>query len=392
MNDDELGLFDEHTERDNRSRGRRIKLTVFGLIVVLLIGVGVWYGWRQLSGLGGYDDFAGPGEKDVVIEVKGGDSTGAIAGTLAEQGVVASSRAFVEASESDARVRAVQPGFYVMRTKISGADAVTRIVDPKSRVGNLQIRPGAQLDDVEKKDGSVTPGIVSLLSKASCAELDGKSTCVKVEDLRKVASTADLAALGAPEWAVADASRAEPNRRLEGLIAPSVYDVRPGATAEELWKKVLTDSSALLQSFGLPTIADNTGFTPYQVLTMASLVQREGIQKDFAKVSRVIYNRLKIGMELAFDSTVNYVLDRPNIATSDADRGRAGAYNTYKNTGLTPTPISAASRDAIVSVIEPEAGNWLFFVLCEKDGTSCFADTYEKHLANRELARRNGAF
>jgi UPF0755 protein len=392
MNDDELGLFDEHTERDNRSRGRRIKLTVFGLIVVLLIGVGVWYGWRQLSGLGGYDDFAGPGEKDVVIEVKGGDSTGAIAGTLAEQGVVASSRAFVEASESDARVRAVQPGFYVMRTKISGADAVTRIVDPKSRVGNLQIKQGAQLDDVKKKDGSVTPGIVSLLSKASCAELDGKSTCVKVEDLRKVASTADLAALGAPEWAVADASRAEPNRRLEGLIAPSVYDVRPGATAEELWKKVLTDSSALLQSFGLPTIADNTGFTPYQVLTMASLVQREGIQKDFAKVSRVIYNRLKIGMELAFDSTVNYVLDRPNIATSDADRSRAGAYNTYKNTGLTPTPISAASRDAIVSVIEPEAGNWLFFVLCEKDGTSCFADTYEKHLANRELARRNGAF
>jgi UPF0755 protein len=125
---------------------------------------------------------------------------------------------------------------------------------------------------------------------------------------------------------------------------------------------------------------------------MASLVQREGIQKDFAKVSRVIYNRLKIGMELAFDSTVNYVLDRPNIATSDQDRNRAGPYNTYKNTGLTPTPISSPSKEALVATVEPEAGNWLFFVLCQKDGTSCFADTYEKHLANRDLARRNGAF
>lgn len=392
MSDDELGLFDDHGDRDNRSRGRTIKLAVFGLLVVLLIGAGVWYGWRQLSGLGGYDDFAGPGERDVVVEVKGGDSTGAIAGTLVEQGVVASSRAFVEAAETDTRVRAVQPGYYVLRTKISGQDAVKRIVDPEARVGNLQIKPGTQLDDIKKSDGSVTPGIVSLLSKASCAELDGKSTCVPVEQLRKVMSTAELGSLGVPEWALADAGKAEPARRLEGLVAPSVYDVKPGSTAEELWKKVVTDSSALLQSYGMPTIAETSGFTPYQFLTMASLVQREGIEKDFGKVARVIYNRLKIGMELAFDSTVNYVLDRPNIATSDKDRAKAGPYNTYKNTGLTPTPISAPSKEALAAVAEPEPGKWKFFVLCQKDGTSCFAETYEQHLQNREIARQNGAF
>ncbi|MGW5054639.1 endolytic transglycosylase MltG [Actinokineospora sp. NPDC004072] len=389
---DELDLFDDNSDREQGARGKRIKLAVFGVLVVLLIGAGVWYGWRQLSGLGGYDDFAGPGETDVVIEVKAGDSTGAIAGTLVEQGVVASSRAFVAAAEDNAQVRAVQPGFYVMRTKISGQDAVTRIVNPKARVGNLQIKPGTQLHDVKKSSDEVTPGVVSLLSKASCAELNGKSTCVPVEELLKVAEKGDLASLGVPDWALADAAKAPAARRLEGLIAPAVYDVRPGATAEELWKKVLADSSAHWQSYGMPSIADSSGFSPYQFLTMASLVQREGIAKDFGKVARVIYNRLEIGMALAFDSTINYVLDRPNIATSDADRNKAGPYNTYKNMGLTPTPISAASKDALAAVAEPPAGKWLFFVLCEKDGTSCFAETFEQHQANRDLAKRNGAF
>ncbi|UVS78280.1 endolytic transglycosylase MltG [Actinokineospora sp. UTMC 2448] len=391
MNDG-LDLFDDHSDRDHRSRGKRVKLAVFGLLIVLLIGAGVWYGWRQLSGLGGYDDFAGPGETDIVIEVKPGDSTGAIAGTLVEQGVVASSRAFVAAAENNAQVRSIQPGFYVMRTKISGQDAVTRIVDPEARVGNLQIKPGTQLHDIKKADNTVTPGVASLLSKASCAELNGKSTCVAAKDLLQVAEKADLANLGVPDWALADANKAPRERRLEGLVAPAVYDVRPGATAEELWTKLLADSSAHWQSYGMPGIADSSGFTPYQFLTMASLVQREGIEKDFGKVARVIYNRLEIGMELAFDSTVNYVLDRPNIATSDADRERAGPYNTYKNMGLTPTPISSASKEALAAVAEPPAGKWLFFVLCQKDGTSCFAETYEEHLDNRDLARENGAF
>lgn len=391
---DELDLFDDQTDRDAASRrgSRRIKLAVFGLLVVMLIGAGVWYGWRQLSGIGGYEDFAGPGETDVVIEVKGGDSTGTIAGTLVEQGVVASSRAFVTASESDTRVRAVQPGFYVMRTKISGQDAVKRIVDPESKVGNLQIKPGTQFDDIERPGGAKVPGIATLLSKASCAELNGKSTCVPPKKLREVAAKADLASLGVPDWAIADAEKAEPARRLEGLVAPAVYDVKPGASAEELWKKLITDSSALLQSFGLPTLADSTGFTPYQLLIMASLVQREAIASDFGKVARVTYNRLAAGDRLEFDSTVNYVLHRPDVATSDSDRGRDGPYNTYKNTGLPPTPISAPSKEAIAAAAEPEPGDWMFFVLCEKDGTSCFAKTYDQHLANIATAKANGAY
>lgn len=404
---DDLGLFEERPSRERprrptasaaarkakqKRKKRRNRLAVFGIVVALLIGGGVWFGFRQLSGLGGYEDFSGAGERDVVFEVKGGDSTGIIASRLAEDGIIASSKAFLAAAQDEAKVRSIQPGYYVMRTKISGKAAVEKIVAPDSKVGNLQIRAGTQLDDLTNGT-AVTPGVISLLSTASCATLDGKKTCVPVEELTKVAETGDLKALGVPEWAIHDASRApEPKRRLEGLIAPDVYDVKPGSTAEELWTKLITESSARLQSYGMPKIAETTGMTPYQVLVIGSLIQREAIKADFEKVSRVTYNRLAKAMKLEYDSTINYVLDRPAITTKPEDRAKAGPYNTYANTGLTPTPIAAVSKEAIVAAAKPVDGTWLFFVKCEKNGLSCFANTNDEHEANVKRARANGAY
>ncbi|HEU5107085.1 MAG TPA: endolytic transglycosylase MltG [Micromonosporaceae bacterium] len=406
METDELGLFsDRHAERGRRQparrrrkprrgAGRKITMVVVTLVVLGLIGAGVWYGLTQVLGidLDGYDDYAGPGEQDVVVEIPTGASTGVIAGRLVDAGVVASNKAFVKAAEGNQKVLGIQPGYYVMKTKTSAKDAITQILDPESRRGRLEIRGGWQLDDITKGDGKVEPGIVQRLADASCAELNGKSTCVPVEELRETAKTADLAALGVPEWAVPVAAALEPQRRLEGLIVPGVYDVRPGSTAQELWQKVISESATQMQAIGLPKVAEQTGFTPYQVLTMASLIEREAIEKDFGKVSRVTYNRLVNDMPLQYDSTVNYVLDRPDIRTKAEDRERAGPYNTYATRGLPPGPISAPSAKAIAAAVTPEAGNWLYFVRCQKDGTSCFAENARQHEQNVEQAQANGAY
>lgn len=400
MSGDDLDLFaDDRTEqiravgRKGRPKARRrTVLWVSMALVLALIGVGGWYGLTEVLDIGSYDDYAGKGERDVVVQVQDGDSTGDIAASLTDADVVASSKAFVKAAEDDDRVVGVQPGFYVMKTKSSGADAVARIVDAKFRVGNLQIKPGSQFDDVAKSDGTVAPGIVSMLSKASCADLNGKSTCVPVEELAAVVAQADLAKLGVPEWAVPDAGRAEPKRRLEGLVMPGVYDVKPGSSAEGLWKGLMAESATQLQAAGLPNSADETGFTPYQVLVMASLIEREAVETDFAKVSRVTYNRLADGMKLEYDSTINYVLDRPEIRTNAEDRAQPGPYNTYQNTGLPPTPISAASAEAVKAAATPEDGGWVFFVRCEKDGRSCFATTIEEHEQNIAEAQARGAY
>lgn len=372
---------------------RRTFLWIGMVVVLALIAVGGYYGYKQLTGIGDYEDFAGQGTEDVVIQVNSGESTGDIGKTLTDAGVVASSRAFVAAAESNSKVRGVQPGYYVMKKKSSGANAVKQIVDPKAQVGQFQIKPGAQLESITSQGGVAVEGIIALLAKASCADLNGKSTCVPPEQLSEVAKTADLAKLGVPDWAVPDASKApEPQRRLEGLIAPGVYDVKPGSTAEELLTQLVTASAEQLQAWNMPTLAENTGYTPYQVLVMASLVEKEAITADFGKVSRVTYNRLHDGMRLQYDSTINYVLDRPAIRTNSSDREKVGPYNSYANTGLPPTPISAPGKQALDAAAAPEPGEWVYFVKCEKNGTSCFAVTIDEHEANKEKARQNGAY
>ncbi len=382
---------DDPPRRGRGGRGKRALGWIGAIAVIVLLAGAAWFGARELLGFG-YEDYEGSGESDVLVQVADGDTTSSIAGKLEENDVVASAKAFVEASEGDSRVLSVQPGYYVMKTRMSGSSAVEQLVSPRARVGQLEIRGGTELDDTVQPDDKVTDGVLSLLSKASCADLNGTSTCVPVEQLREAAKTADLAALGAPPWAAEAVAEVDDYRRIEGLIVPGVYDVRPGADANELLGMVLQKSASRLRAAGLPDDAEPTGKTPYEVLIIASVIEREAVKQDFEKVSRVIYNRLDEGMRLEMDSTVNYPLDEPVIRTDPADRQRPGPYNTYQNTGLPPTPIGAPSEQAIEAAEEPAEGDWLFFVKCEKNGLSCFSETYDEHRRNVEDAQSRGVF
>ncbi|RKT56423.1 endolytic transglycosylase MltG [Saccharothrix australiensis] len=401
---DDLGLFSEpDVHQDERPRGAkaarraevRRKRTILWVVVALVLaggGVGAYYGYRTLSGIGSYDDYPGTGEADVVVEVKDGDLVTTIATTLRDQEVVASTRAFTEAGKGDSRVTAIQPGFYLMKTKMSGQAAVDRMTDPKAKVVPLEVRGGNVLHDITGVDGKVTKGILSMLSDASCAELDGVRKCVSPQELRDAAENADAAALGVPDWALADFNRAPREHRLEGLITRGLYHLKPGASAPELLKSVIETSNTRLQGYGIPAGTSGTGFRPYEVLVIASLIEKEGLEKDFAKISQVIYKRLSIEQILQFDSTVNYKLDRPIVTTSDEDRDRSGPYNTYKVKGLPPTPIGSPSREAIRAAISPEPGPWLYFVKCQKDGTTCFSENYDEHRRLSDKARAEGVF
>jgi UPF0755 protein len=403
---DDLQLFDQgeriapRSRRDARARraraqARRRKRAVTGFVVFLLLGAlgaGAWYGWRELRGIGEVADYAGTGETQLVIEVADGATTAQIGAELVKADVVASGAAFVRAAAGNADVRSVQPGFYRMRTKMSGASAVGLLVDPTSRVGQLEIRGGTQLDDVAQPNGTVVPGVLSLIAQATCTELNGQSTCLTADGLREAMTATEPAALGVPDWAQAAAAAAEPRRRLEGLIMPGVYNVRPGVPAVDVLKAVVGSSVFRMQAAGMPAATQSTGYTPYEVLVIASLVEKEGITADFGKVARVVYNRLARPMPLQFDSTINYPLDRQEVTTTSADRTTPGPYNTYLNQGLPPTPIAAVSSGAIQAAIAPEAGDWIYFVKCQTDGQSCFAVTDAEHNANVADARARGVF
>ncbi|MEU8633854.1 endolytic transglycosylase MltG [Amycolatopsis sp. NPDC048633] len=382
--------YEDEPKKPRKKKSKRALGWVAALVVIVLLAGGAYYGFNKVFG---YDDFEGTGDGDVLFQVDDGDSTSAIGAKLATAGVVASGKAFVKAGEDNSKLSRIQHGFYVMKSHMSGAAAVDRILAAGSRVGQLEIRPYTQFDDITQPDGKVTPGVYSLMAKASCAQIDGKSTCVSADDLRKVVDAADLKTLGAPDWAIEPANKADrKDRRLEGLIAPGLYDVRPGASAQEIVGQLVRSSTEAIQNAGLSPQSTGPEMTPYQTLIIASIIEREAVKADFGKLSRVIYNRLAINMRLQMDSTVNYVLDRPTLATNDGDREKAGAYNTYKITGLTPTPISVPSADAIQAAVHPVAGDWVYFVKCEKNGLSCFGVTFDDHKKNVEKAKANGAF
>ncbi|GAB2850177.1 endolytic transglycosylase MltG [Lentzea nigeriaca] len=404
---DDLGLFtdpdvDERRplkrergrENSARAKAKKRKKTIMWLVVALVLAVGMGgavYGYRELRGIGSYDDFTGSGETDTIIEVQDGEVISQIASTLYDNGVVASARAFIEASKSDARVTSVQPGFYLMKTKMSGKQAVARMIDEKTRVPAVQIIGGIKLTDIKVGD-KLVKGIYSQLADASCTEKDGVKKCLTADEIKAAAEQTDPVALGVPEWALADVKKAEPQYRLEGLIMRGVYQVKPGVSAVEMIRSVIVASTQKLQGAGIPGGTANTGFRPYEVLVIASLIEKEAIEKDFTKVSQVIYNRLKEPMALQFDSTINYKNNQPHIRTSDADRAKPGPYNTYKNLGLPPTPIGSPSQQAIAAALKPEGGNIMYFVKCEKDGTSCFSVTIDEHNAKDQKAQKDGIY
>jgi UPF0755 protein len=382
------------TERARVRRRRRKRVIVAAVVLVVLVGAGgaAYYGWRALSGFGSTPDYSGTGTADVIVQIADGASTSDIAATLADARVVASTKAFIRAAEAQPRVRSVQPGYYKVRTTMSGSAAVNALIDPAGRVGQLDFKGGVQLDDTTLPGGGKNPGLLSQIAHASCADLNGRSTCVSATDLRTAMATTDPAALGVPDWATGPVAAVEPNRKLEGLIVPGRYDVKPGSTAAELLTSVVRASATRLQAAGLPNSADKSGFTPYQILIIGSLVEKEGITGDFGKIARVVDNRLAKPMKLEFDSTINYPLDRQVVTTSPEDRARPGPYNLYLNLGLPPTPIGAPSTDAVTAAINPDSGGWLFFVKCQTDGMSCFANTPQEHQANVDSARARGVF
>lgn len=375
-------------------RRRRGLLITFALVLVVLIvgffGVKSWLEDRRVQPAA---DYTGTGVSDVVVRVNQGDAGSDIAATLVENDVIASTGAFVGAAHGRTDLGSIQPGYYKLVTQIPAATAVDMLIDPGNRVGQFVIPEGRQLDDINAVTGQVTPGIFSLIATASCVELDGTESCVTADEVRQAATDADLDALGVPQWARSSVEQVDdPARRIEGLIASGSWDIDPSATPVEMLNDLVTRSALRYESTGLLNSGSNTGLSPYETLVAASLVERESQPQDFAKVARVIINRLEIDMMLQFDSTVNYALDEVEIGTSDADRARVTPWNTYAKTGLPLTPISSPSIEALQATENPEPGEWIFFVTIDRQGTTVFTNTIEEHNAQVDVASRNGVF
>lgn len=355
-------------------RRRQLAIALAIALVILLVGTTgyVVYARTVLA----KRDFEGNGTGDVVmVRVEQGDSVSALAPELVDQGIVGSRWALVhEAERSGADLMA---GYYPLRKEMSARAALAVLTDDKQRQGVVDIPTGSTLDDVKVVGGKTRPGIFTLISEQTCRD---PKACKTVDQLKEASATTPLDKLGVPSWATEPVTRrgADP-RRIEGLIAPGIHVFDPQASAADILASVVKDSAAIYEDTGLSQASQRVGLTPYQMITAASLVEREAPADDFAKVARVILNRLAIDQRLEFDSTVNYAVDAQEVATTKEDRARETPWNTYARSGLPETPISSPGIRALQAVENPAPGDWLYFVTIDRDGTTVFNRTFEDH-------------
>lgn len=382
-----------HRSNRRRSLRRRVRKTV-GLFAVMLFCVGAlgFAGVKLLHWQGPGKDYSGPPGPIVVIEVNQGDTADQIAQTMLAKGVVASTSVFYKAAIHNSGMSALQPGYYALASHTTGAAAVLALMSNGSRVGNLVLSEGRQLmDSHDANTGAPKLGIYSKIAAASCYGPAGQQHCISAADLQTAGASTDLAGLGVPAWATTEVSQAPDRaRQLEGLIASGTWDFDPTATPTAILRQLVSGSAAKYEATGLIATAATVNQTPYRMLIAASLVEREALPQDMAKVARVIFNRLAINQPLEFDSTVNYDLDATAVATTDDARAKSTPWNTYAKSDLPATPISSPSIDALKAVEAPTPGPWLYFVTVNSSGTTLFTADYQEHLKNIKLAEESG--
>jgi UPF0755 protein len=362
-NDDDGLQHDEH-RRDHRSHRKARGWGVPGCLAVLVaLAILVGGGYYALTtGVGalkdrlsGPEDYPGPGAGQVLVEVHKGDSGADIGNTLKSKGVVKSVDAFTQAFSANSLAQGIQVGFYELRKQMKASDAVDFLVDPANLIQ----------DSVTIPEGLRVVDIVAILAD--------KTDFTKKQFTKVLDSPGEL---GLPSYADGDP---------EGYLFPATYAFPPKSTPTSMlkamvdrWKQAATDAD-------LEGAASQLGYTPKELMIVASLVEAEARGNDMAKVARVIYNRLE-GNEtdglLQIDATINYAMDRQlGVGLTLEDLNYDSPYNTYQNAGLPPGPIEAPGDAAIEAATHPADGDWFYYVTVNlKTGETKFTSDYDQFL------------
>jgi UPF0755 protein len=297
------------------------------------------------------------GLEEKTIEIPKGATGSQIASILFEAGIVKSSQAYFRVAVGDSRSEKVAPGSHRLTLRISAQQALEQLLDPERIPNLIRVAEGAWKSEVQQ------------------AFLDYGFTKSEVKT------------------AFSNLKLPQGFSNSEGLIFPAQYSFPIGTTAQVAAQSMINRFSD--DPYGLKLLQGNKQFSASQLLTIASMIQAESTNEDFTKVSRVIYNRLKIGMPLQMDSTVHFVMQaRGDIFLSRKSTMVNSPYNTYRKYGLPPGPICSPGADAIKAALEPLAGDWLYFITVAP-GDTRFTSSFDQFSEWKILYTKNrkaGAF
>jgi len=346
------------------------------IFVCLLVLAGAFAFWVRSEMNRPYRGFSA---SQVFVDIPRGTSRWNTASILQQNGVIHSRLAFYLISERH-RHRSLQAGEYLFQRAQTSRQVFYQIAGGHIYVHVIVVPEGWTMFDI-------------------ASELERQKLCTRAEFLI-VAQNPALVRDIAPEA-----------KSLEGFLFPSTYQFSRNTSPQEMaatmvhhfeeeWNKVRSIAAANSLVLPVRAVISSQGrgqpispqtLSPMQVVTLASLIERETPQpQERPVVASVFYNRLKIGLPLQCDPTVQYALDlegKPTPKVSADDLRTQSPYNTYLHRGLPPGPIANPGDASLRAALNPAHTEYLYFV-ANNAGGHFFARTLEEHNRNVEKYRR----
>lgn len=331
-----------------------VLVAALGALAMAVLGVGGVWVQRRI-------DPPGPPGEEIVLVIPEGASTAKIGELLEAEGVIASARVWRWYMKVKG-AGGFQAGRYSLATNQALGDVIDALSEgPEIRFDRITIPEGFTVEQIAARFGGIP-------------RFDAAT-------VQRLATSGAIRSHYQPVGV----------RTLEGLLFPDTYYIDQREDEAAIVRRMVQGLDDTVADLGYDRAPQRVGLTPYETIIVASLIEREArVPEDRAKISRVIHNRLARGMRLQIDATVLYALGSHKDRVLYSDLEVDSPYNTYRISGLPPTPIAVPGRAALEAALNPAAGSWLYYVVIDASGRHGFATTAAEHQANIAEAERRG--
>jgi UPF0755 protein len=348
-------------EQQKEARIARRIVFIISIIVLLLIGGVVIGGYFYIDAALKPVDSDSKMEKEIEIPI--GSSVTGISQILEEKGIIKDAKVFKYYVKFKN-----ESGFMAGNYKLSPSMTFPTIID--------HLKTGTVVKEVAMK--ITLPEGIQL---TQIAEIIGNKTKQKPEDVLNTLNSEDFIKSMMekfPDILTEDILAKEIKYPLEGYLYPATYSFYTATPSiEEVVVTMLEQTNKVIGKYSAEI--ENSHYSVHQVLTMASLIEEEATEKvDRHQIASVFYNRMNVGMPLQTDPTVLYAHGKHKARVLYEDLEIDSPYNTYKVTGLPPSPIANAGEMSIEASLFPEETDYLYF-LATGQGEVLFSRTLDEH-------------
>lgn len=384
--DDIEELGEDDMSRESRQRTNRLAAkisTIFISLLVLFILAGGFFTYRYVTNAIAPVDSSS--KEFVQVEIPHGSGNKYIGQILQQSGVIKDARVFNYYTKFK-NYSNFQSGYYNFQKSMSLDDIAKYLQE-----GGTAEPQKPVLGKISVPEGYSLKQIARAVALNSNTEDPADTTPFTADEFMAAVQDETFISEMVAKYPKLLASLPEASAvkyRLEGYLFPATYAYYEGTTVKEIISQMLAAMDSNLVPY-YAKIASN-GMTVNQVLSLASLVEKEGAtDEDRAKIASVFYNRWNINMPLQSNIAILYAMDKLGDKTTLAedagiDTSINSPYNIYLNTGLMPGPVDSPGLSAIKATIEPASTKFLYFVADVTTGAVYYAEGYDEHSANVE--------